>query len=441
MARFLTQFRSLVRNADVKHTAVLISGLGTAQALLVLTTPIISRLYDPASFGTYGLFMGVSSVIGVVVAFRYELAIVLPKGEDEARGVAVVALLGTLLVTACVVLMVALWKEKIVSVLGAGGTSGWLWWLPVSLLFTGLWQVGTYWCVRQGRFGLVSKVQVFRALGMIIIQLANGVRGLGSAGLVSGWVAGQGIAGCLLGRQVFQGSSRSLVRPPKPQALTRLARSYVDFPLFSAPQGLVAAVSQYLPAFILAGFFGATAVGLFTMAEKALHLPIQLAGQAVQQVFLRRASERSTSAANLSRLYRKVTLGLLGMGSIPFGLVMAFGPYLFSVILGSQWRIAGQYGQWLSIWLLTQFAMAPTAAVLIVVRKQRFLLLQNVLGLVAKVVALLLGVLVRSDVTSVAAFSLAGCVFSIALIAITWVRLKVWGERAQLRNGEEGGVA
>ena len=66
----------------------LVSGTALAQALSLLVAPILSRLYSPNAFGTAALFASLVSIVGVIVCFRYEQAIMLPKRDEEAANLA-----------------------------------------------------------------------------------------------------------------------------------------------------------------------------------------------------------------------------------------------------------------------------------------------------------------------------------------------------------------
>ena len=46
--------------------------------------PVLTRLYGPEAFGFLALFTSITSIIGVVACMRCELAIMLPKTDEEA---------------------------------------------------------------------------------------------------------------------------------------------------------------------------------------------------------------------------------------------------------------------------------------------------------------------------------------------------------------------
>ena len=61
------------------NTAKVFSGNFLSQAILILTTPVITRLFPPEEFGLFGVFATIVSFLTVVICLKYELAIVVTE--------------------------------------------------------------------------------------------------------------------------------------------------------------------------------------------------------------------------------------------------------------------------------------------------------------------------------------------------------------------------
>ena len=99
----------------------LVTGTTLAQIIVVLTSPLLTRLYGPEAFGFYALFASITGILGVIACMRYELAIMLPKTDEEAAN-----LLGLCLLSVAVVIgltMPALYfgGDALLSLRGAPG--------------------------------------------------------------------------------------------------------------------------------------------------------------------------------------------------------------------------------------------------------------------------------------------------------------------------------
>ena len=67
-----------------KNIVTLMTGTAIAQAIPIAISPILTRIYKPEDFGVFALFLAISSILATVVNGRYELAIMLPKKDEDA---------------------------------------------------------------------------------------------------------------------------------------------------------------------------------------------------------------------------------------------------------------------------------------------------------------------------------------------------------------------
>lgn len=67
-----------------RNVLTLMSGTALSQIIAILVLPILSRIYNPNDFGKLAIVMAISNIAGVVLALRYEMAIMLPKQNKTA---------------------------------------------------------------------------------------------------------------------------------------------------------------------------------------------------------------------------------------------------------------------------------------------------------------------------------------------------------------------
>ena len=70
------------KSSYARNVITLMTGTGLAQAIPIAISPILTRLYSPEDFGTFGLYMAIVTIASVLVTGRYELAILLPKNAE-----------------------------------------------------------------------------------------------------------------------------------------------------------------------------------------------------------------------------------------------------------------------------------------------------------------------------------------------------------------------
>src|SRR5690606_12303753 len=137
-------------------------------------------------------------------------------------------------------------------------------------------------------------------------------------------------------------SSRTTAHPNQDEStgtIRELAKRHRDFPLYRAPQVALNALSQSLPILMLASFFGPAAAGFYTLGKTVMGVPSALIGQSVANVFYPRITEAAHSGENLLKLLVRATSAMAAAGVVPFAVVVAFGPWLFSFVFGAEWVV------------------------------------------------------------------------------------------------------
>lgn len=76
------------------------------------------------------------------------------------------------------------------------------------------------------------------------------------------------------------------------------------------------------------------------------------------------------------------------IGIIPYSIVFLIGPWLFTVVFGSEWLIAGEFSRWLSIWLFATLFTRPIVAAIPVLKLQQFFLWFEVCSLILRAAVL-----------------------------------------------------
>src|SRR5699024_11149040 len=117
----------------------------------------------------------------------------------------------------------------------------------------------------------------------------------------------------------------------------KVAKKYQDFPLYRMPETFLNSLSQALPVLMLASLFSPVAAGSHTHGRTALQLSPRLIRKAVADVLYARITEAINNQENPNKLITKATYSLLFICVIPFGVVVLFGPQLFSFVVGSEW--------------------------------------------------------------------------------------------------------
>lgn len=413
-----------LRTRFVKNIFLLMSGTVLAQLITVAATPILGRVFSPEAFGIYSVFNGIVGIIVVAASLQYNVAIVLPKHDEDAACILVLSLTLTVitcLVTALVFSVGGIW---LLTTLHAAALISWWWCIPIDLLLTGVYQSFTAWLTRRKYFETSSLSLIIRSISLNLTQLASGAIAAGPLGLISGMCAAD-LIGSMVAAQPF--IKRDYFRFKHAITITRvrgMAREYIEFPAFSTPQGLLNAISQNAPLLLLAFYFDAKVAGLYAVSFRLLQLPVQLFVRSSKQVLYQKACELHNSGADTYAFFRKTTLGLIAVGIIPFMTIVFFAPSIFSFFLGPKWLVAGQYARWMAMWSAIGFINTPAMILAQVYRKQRTLLIYDTALLCSRALALVVGGLYHDALLAIILYSIVGLIFNAGIILWMWQLLK-----------------
>ena len=74
----MIRISAIFQNEFIRNLVTLSSGTLIAQAIPMLATLVLSRLYSPPEMGEWGVFSSYASILAVIACLRYENAIVKP---------------------------------------------------------------------------------------------------------------------------------------------------------------------------------------------------------------------------------------------------------------------------------------------------------------------------------------------------------------------------
>jgi O-antigen/teichoic acid export membrane protein len=298
--------------------------------------------------------------------------------------------------------------------------------LPLSVLFTGLYQSLNYWVNRKKNYPQLAASKVIQGAGAAGVNLGGGLLVSGPFGLIGGRLAGQILATLyLLGK-----NGRTLVTQRKYWQFAPLlgqAGKYKNFPLYTTWSILFNMGAMQLPLFFLAGVFGGTAAGFYTLASRVLTMPVSLAGAALGQVYYKSALDDRNQPGRLKEISLNLFLHLLLAGTLPTAVLLAFGDVLFRWLFGAEWLMAGSFTRALSPWLLLVFVSSPLTGLFNVFDRQEEMLYWDAAIFLLSLLALLTGTMVFRDALTTIVI-LAGVSFLFRL-GLTAYLLKLVGVR------------
>jgi O-antigen/teichoic acid export membrane protein len=395
MIRKLSAHSGLVRNI-----LTLFTGSTIAQAIPVMVSPLLTRLYPVTDFATLTVVTTLISLVGVVVAGRYEVGIGLPADDREARQMMYLAVFVSLITATFSFLVIFIFKLPIASLLQNEEAANYLLLVPLAALFYGLYQALSYWNIRRRNYGTLAASRVSQSITNSGISLGWAVTGWGMNGLVFGNVAGHlaALVYTWLRIPLTDKSQMAEVKPDR-NSMKRLAKQYADLPRVNGLHALSDMAQATTVIFIISAFFGAIVTGLYGLTIRILQAPLNMIGSSFSIVFYKEVSEKIGKGQKVLKLVRS-TVSTLSMISLPvFVVILVWGPSLFAWVFGEEWRDAGLYARILSPWLFLNFIASPISHLPVILNKQRRFFVYSLTGNIMVVLSLVSGAWFLKEVT------------------------------------------
>lgn len=347
-------------NSFFKSVVTLMSGTILSQGILVLSTPLLTRLYTPEEFGIYSVYISILYSLSILASLLYEAAIPLPKHDNDAFHLLVLSLFALFAVSTIVALLIGFFQKSSSQLFHNFGIEDTLWLLPFSLIGFGLFQILNSWLIRNEGYGFMAKGKVAMNLSQLIFQLS--LFPIGKLGLVIGEVLGR-FGGSFSLTLFVKKSLKSQLKHFSINKMFVLAARYRRFPLITSWASILNVISYHLPSLFIAASFGPAVAGWYLLSQRVLAIPDSLLGFSVKQVYLAKATKMvRTSDPQLHSLFWKTLSKMAIISLIVAGGIALIGPFVFSFIFGEDWGEAGKYVQILAILSFFQLIVGPIAS-------------------------------------------------------------------------------
>lgn len=354
--------------------AILAGGTVGGQAIVLLASPLLTRLYAPEDFGVLGVFSAILYLIGFAVCLRYELAIPLADNDATMVNLMAVAGLAALLVSTLTGFVLLAFGRPLMDWLDAPSLLPWLWLLPPSLLAMGAFNILNHWAIRRQAFGRITRTKLAQGIGQALVPAVVALGISGPFGLLAGQIVGQ-VAGFGTHARAFLRQERSLLQMVGMRPMCAAAALYGRLAAYGASGALLSGGSRLLPALLVAALHGMTVAGLFVLTQRVVAAPARLLGAAVAQVYLSEAPRLAREDRSaMVRLFSRTTWRLVALAGAILAVLLVTGPPLFGLVFGAVWTEAGNYARLLAPMYLAQLVVSPISQTLTVINRMDLLL-------------------------------------------------------------------
>lgn len=239
-------FDQLFKSEYLKNIATLMSGSVSAQLVLLVASPILSRLFTPSDFGIFALFVAVSTIFGMISNGRYEIAILLPDKDED--GFQIFQLCLWLAIIFSLISLIIFWSIQQFEWFQTSSIADYWYLLPFAIFLQGLIQAFTNLLNRHEQYLQISKSRLFGGIGLTVFSIGFGFFAFGPIGLILGKLIGQIVEFVVYALKYYE------LRPTLSSTNNwnfaeklNLAKKYSTFLKFSTLEGLFNTFFKQIP--------------------------------------------------------------------------------------------------------------------------------------------------------------------------------------------------
>lgn len=314
-------------NKFIGDSFLMILSSGIAQVILIITTPIITRLYSPTEFGEFTIFSNIAMILIPIINARYDLLIVNTKNDRSANILSQISFLISLLILLILIPIFAI--------------SAWLYpnfildfiFIIIMLFLVSLTNIFTNYLNKDRKYKVLSLINVFRAGSMALLQIIFGLLALGSLGLIIGFSLSY-IAGITLGYKTFKKHFNIVRDKEETKALFLENKNQL---VYSTPSILLNSLSFSVVVFFIGILYTNTEVGIYGMAIRVLGIPVTIISLGLSKIFMQQANDYYIEHGNFRNLLLKFSSILVIVSIILYVPLYLFSEELVNILLGHSW--------------------------------------------------------------------------------------------------------
>ena len=355
-----------------RNILLLLSTSAISQFIAILSIPVLSQFYSPEDFGVYGLYISISTIIAFVASGKFDLALMLPKEEIQAKFLFSLSFIILSFVSFIVFVVSYLSKDYLFKITDSPLFLEYYFFIPLSVFMISFSELCINWSNRNKYYKLISLNSLLKSSSNVFISIYFGFKmilgGLIFANILSQFFICVSFLIKLKFKKIISFDYNSL----------RLVfLKYIMFFKYSTLSTLFnSAANIGLPIFLVFLFDVKTA-GLYFFAEKIIIVPVSILVGSVSKVYFQEASvlynnnkKRLLSFTN--NVQKKIVVVLF-----PFLFIMSFLVEDLFFVLGEEWIFSGDLIKYFALYIFFKNIYSPISAIADIFKKQKLLLFFN----------------------------------------------------------------
>jgi O-antigen/teichoic acid export membrane protein len=391
-----------------RNLLTMVSGNALAQAIPIIASVFIARMYAPENIGAYTFFITIVNTLSVVAALKYNEAIVLSKYKDESIALFFLSIISMTIFCLFSFIFIWIFKDWILHNIDFPLLNNFLYLLPLAIFLMGLFTTFNFLNNYNKQYKVLATTRVTQNLSMSLFQILSFNFSLG--GLVFGYVFGL----LLSVLQSYRYAKELVLNQFNLKKVKYVFKKHIDFAKFYMPTAFVNKLSYALPIILLPMFYDMSVAGYYSYSTLIVLGPMGILSSSMQQVFYQKIASMHAKGENLYEYVKNTYEKLFLVGILPHLFLFLFAPLLFRIVFGVKWEISGEYTRYLMPWFFMIFLNSSVSSLYVIKKKQKEYFFLEIIIVIIRYVSLIIGYyFFKSGLLSIILYGLVGFMYEI----------------------------
>ncbi|NVO11259.1 MAG: oligosaccharide flippase family protein [Bacteroidales bacterium] len=385
------------KNDFIRKSIILTLGTVVAQAIPVIFSPILTRLFLPEEFGLLAILGSITAIISVISTGKYETAVLIAKNRRDAVNIIGVSILLSFIISVIATILFFFFSDILIKLLNQPRLGNWIFLCPLLSFLISIYQCYNEWVVRENKFSNLAINKIINSSSITISNLFYGLIRIFQGGLILGELTGRFLSAISCVYSAFR-IDYKIFKKISWKRMLFLSRINSSCPKYVLPGQLLNTIAGQVAILLIASFFSETEVGLYSMTGLILSVPASLISLTVRDVFRQRANEEFKIRGNCHSIYMKTFKIVLALSIVIFFILFLILPDFISFFFGSKWREAGIYARILCPTIMISFVAECFWGMFFIANKMKSVLLWQSQFLFFTIFSIVIGHIVFHDI-------------------------------------------
>lgn len=358
-----------------KSVLKLIAGNTIAQAIPLLVSPLLSRLYAPSEYALLGLLLAGSNVLFEIYCLKYDRPVVVESNKSYSLNILFLCFIISLSFT--VLLLLFFSSTDIFSRFDKiDNVQIFSYVLPLITFFMSTVTAVYYWFQREQNFRMIVISKIIQMGSISGFSILFGYLYLKN-GMVYGYLMGWFIVFLLVMLYGFKYDFE--LKELSAKRMREMFKKYIVYPKYNIATSVLYVAGLSFPYYYVPYLFGEEPAGYFNLCKQMLLVPLSFIGASFAQVYFKKISNNFNNNTPVFPVVREMLVPLLLVFVISNVVISTVGHNIFGIVFGSRWENSGEMAR---IYIISATTQMISMAMSVVFPSMKLIKLESILKLI-----------------------------------------------------------